>query len=102
MDELTSQLKPALGAYLRGDDVDLSDNPITQFYGAALVDVSAATGVAVGFFENFAHHVLVQGGVLSENPGIRELVMFRPERINDLQYDNSRVSARLTRASGAR
>ena len=99
VDELASQLKPALGAYIGGDDVDHSDNPITQFYGAALVDISAATGVAVGFFENFAHHVLVQGGVLSENPGIRELVMIRPERINDFQYDNSRVSTQLNKGA---
>jgi hypothetical protein len=98
VEELASQLNPVLGAYLRADDVNLSDNPITQFYNSALVDISAATGVAVGFFENFAHHVLVQGGVLTENPEIKELVMIRPERINDFQLDNSRVNARLQQA----
>ncbi|MGA9547548.1 MAG: STING domain-containing protein [Rhodomicrobium sp.] len=93
VEALASQLNPVLSAYLRADDVNLSDNPITQFYNSALVDISATTGVAVGFFENFAHHVLVQGGVLSENPDIKELVMIRPERINDLQRDNARVNA---------
>jgi hypothetical protein len=99
VEDLASQLNPVLGAYLRADDVNLSDNPITQFYNSALVDISAATGVAVGFFENFAHHVLVQGGVLSENPEIKELVMIRPERINDFQRDNSRVNAWLQQAA---
>ena len=92
VEELTSQLEPVMSKHLKGE-ANLSENPITQFYGAALVDVSAATGAAVGFFENFAHHVLVQGGVLDQHPEIRELVMLKPERINDLQRDNARVSA---------
>jgi hypothetical protein len=98
VEDLASQLKPVLGAYLRGEDVNLSDNPITQFYNAALVDISAATGVAVGFFENFAHHVLVQGGVLDQHAEIKELVMIKPERINDFQSDNARVGALLQSA----
>lgn len=95
---LASQLEPVLRAYFGGDDVNLSDNPITQFYNAALVDISAATGAAVGFFENFAYHVLVQGSVLTENPEIKELVIIKPERINDFQHDNSRVRTWLQQA----
>lgn len=95
IEDIAARLKPVIGGYLRGEDMNLTDNPITQFYGAALVDISAATGVAVGFFENFAYHVLVRGGVLSANPELTELVMIKPERINDLESDRRRVGARL-------
>lgn len=87
--------------YFNADEpAQLSTNLITRFYGAPLVDISAASGVAVGFFENFARPVLTEGqGVLAlgENQADRLLVI-RPERINDHDSDLRAIEARLAGA----
>jgi hypothetical protein len=88
-------LKPRMDAYFSGQGIDLTTNPISSFYGAPLIDVSASSGVAVGFFENFAFHVLVAGGVLATYPDLDELVIIRPNRINNFAKDNKRVRAAL-------
>ena len=49
----------------------------------------------MGFFENFAFHVLVAGGVLATYPDLDELVIIRPNRINNFAKDNKRVRAAL-------
>jgi hypothetical protein len=96
------QLTGILRSYFNANDpVQLSNNLITRFYGGIpLVDISAAAGVAVGFFENFARPVLTEGqGVLAipEN-GVDHLLIIRPDRINDYGSDRDSISELLARA----
>jgi hypothetical protein len=41
-----------------------SKNPLQKFYGAPLPDISAAWGLAVGFYENFARPILTGLGIV--------------------------------------
>jgi hypothetical protein len=41
-----------------------ASNPIHEFYGAPLLDISAASGLAAGFFDNFARPVLGSGTIV--------------------------------------
>jgi hypothetical protein len=46
-------------------------NPLHDFYQAPLLDISAASGLAAGFFENFARPILV-GGMIVERRAVVE------------------------------
>lgn len=79
------------------EPAQIANNLMTRFYGAPLVDVSAASGVAVGFFENFAKPVLAEGQgalALAEN-NADHLIVIRPDRINDHDSDRALIGARL-------
>lgn len=91
-----------------GHDIDLwlktrlkqrgGNNPFHNFYGAPLLDVSAASGLAAGYYENFAGPVLVHGEIVERSTvprwfGLRRspreevrplkgLVVLRPESLN--------------------
>lgn len=39
-------------------------NPIHEFYGAPLLDISTASGLAAGFYDNFARPVLTSGVIV--------------------------------------
>jgi hypothetical protein len=94
------QLTGILRSYFNANDpVQLSNNLITRFYGAPLVDISAAAGVAVGFFENFARPVLMQGQGALALPanGVDHLLILRPDRINDLDSDRDNIKEQLAR-----
>lgn len=66
-----------------------SPNPLTNFYGAPLPDISAATGLAAGFYENFARPILSSGKIVERMPDgseeVRELkgfIVLNPEGFN--------------------
>jgi len=99
---LVAQFEPVFRAYFDPRQaVALERNPFTRFYGAPLVDISAATGIAVGFFENFARPVLAEGtGALAiEANGVERLVVIRPERVNDHDSDQALTRRRLATAA---
>lgn len=63
-----------------------SKNPLTEFYGAPLPDISAATGLAAGFYDNFARPILASGEIVERMPDgseeVRELkglIVLHPE-----------------------
>jgi hypothetical protein len=75
------------------DPLNLAANPITQFYDVPLVDVSAASGLAVGYYDNFLRHMLMEKqGVLAlpENK-LKKLIVVRPLRIEGFQQDDDDV-----------
>ncbi len=41
-----------------------AQNPLQAFYGAPLLDISAASGLAAGFYDNFARPILVGGEIV--------------------------------------
>jgi len=75
------------------DPLNLSANPITQFYDVPLIDVSAASGLAVGYYDNFLRHMLMEKqGVLAlaENK-LERLIVIRPVRLEGFQEDDDGV-----------
>jgi hypothetical protein len=69
-----------------------SGNPFTDFYGAPIPDISAASGLANGYFENFLSRVLAAGAELvdsREESAPRRLpvagvLVVRPPNLRDL------------------
>ena len=73
------------------------ENPFTKFYGAPLYDISAASGLAAGFFLNFIEPILLSGRIgrvlneagsdaTSPTPATREisgLIVVRPRLLNE-------------------
>lgn len=72
-----------------------STNPFTRFYGAPLCDISAACGLAAGFYQNFAAPILLSGKIdsarkVSTKPiseanlqEIEGFIVFRPSRLDE-------------------
>jgi hypothetical protein len=69
-----------------------STNPMQQFYGVPLPDISAPSGLAAGFYDNFARPILTGGeivhrelnseGTVSEHrSAIKGLIVLRPENL---------------------
>ena len=67
-----------------------SKNPLQNFYGAPLPDISAASGLAAGFYDNFARPILTggeiihrdrdsNGNVLENTSAIKGFIVLRPE-----------------------
>src|SRR5690606_38046701 len=53
---------------------------ITQFYGGLpIIDISAAVGLATGYYYNFVGRLLTNGGIISHNKEkVKRLIIVRP------------------------
>jgi len=94
-DFLPNELTAALHDAFRRLDPGLRLNPITNFYTVPLVDASAASGLATGYFYNFVSKVIADGsGFLSRmsrrkgSEGITQLAVVRPTAVQ--QHDQAR------------
>lgn len=88
---LTNFLNPA-------DYTDFADNRITQFYGLPIVDISAAVGLATGYYENFLSRMIKQNGFLfKNNDKVERLIVVRPENVlSDVELDKRKMEKILT------
>ena len=66
-----------------------SDNPLYKYYEAPLPDISAATGLAVGYFENFVRPVLQSAKIVTSKDApletarnLKGLLVFKPARFD--------------------
>ncbi len=104
VEQLTPALMEALSAYVTsGSFAPLRSNPIEHFYGSALVDASAASGVATGYFYNFVRRVIQNDyGLIArlqkqgrrETKDIRALCVVLPSTLNAVN-DDQRVLEKL-------
>jgi len=64
-------------------DVVLSANPLSDFYQAPLVDVSAAAGLAIGYYRNFIYQLIRNDGVISKavNRPVSGVLIVVPEEL---------------------
>ncbi len=95
---LVSALHNPIIKFLDQDDrTNFSDNHITQFYqGLPVLDISAAVGLATGYFDNFVSRILRRGGFITTYPKqLKALIVIRPENIFN-QYDEDKESLRNT------
>lgn len=78
-----------------------SPNPLTDFYQAPLPDISAAAGLAAGFYDNFARPILTSGKIV-DNTGesessrkLKGLIVLRPDnfdkRINTIEKELEKI-----------
>ncbi len=82
---LTTQLRPPLREFLDLENrtASFTNDRVTQFYGLPIVDISAAVGLATGYYYNFISRLITEGGFLSHHPElIRQVVYVRPSSIN--------------------
>ena len=69
---IIATLQGPFAAYLDPDKSEnFADNVVSSYYdNAALIDISAAAGLAAGYYDNFVHRVLREGnGVLARLEG---------------------------------
>lgn len=88
----TQEFKTAFATWLtkRNKRFD-SSNPFTDFYRAPIPDISAANGLASGYYENFLRPVLANGSELVDRSGDAELrqgisgvLVVRPQHLRNL------------------
>lgn len=88
IESLKSAFREPLRKFLIDASTDLSVNPITDFYGLPVVDISAALGVASGYYENFVRRGLLENGFIGRNgEEFRHLIVCRPSDIVDRNFE---------------
>ncbi|MCA0268340.1 MAG: hypothetical protein LCH53_03855 [Bacteroidetes bacterium] len=75
---------------------NLLNDRVTQFYGGLpVVDISAAVGLATGYYDNFLSRLITEGGFLAQYPNlIRAVVYVRPSSLEST-YEADRQRLRL-------
>ncbi|MDR6195358.1 STING domain-containing protein [Siphonobacter sp. SORGH_AS_0500] len=101
-DDLKRNLRGPLFIFLDiHNDTNFSNNRITQFYkGLPIVDISAAVGLATGYYYNFVGRLLRDGLFITKHPDkIKQLVIVRPDSVlNTYAQDQKRMADVLTEA----
>jgi hypothetical protein len=90
-------------AHWRKSAVDLSQNPLTAFYGMPLVDISAVAGIAAGYAENFVKPIqnAIQGKFDKQPvaaPGA--IVVVLPTNLDGLRQEALELRKRLAEGFG--
>ena len=102
---LRKALREPLKKFLANDPgTDLSANPITDFYRLPVVDISAAIGVASGYFDNLVRRALLENGFIGRADGkFRHLIVCRPPDIveHTFEQDLADLKATIKRKLGA-
>ena len=83
-EELYRGLSEKIHLMLSGNDTTLnaSSNAISKFYGLPLLDVSATTGLATGYFHNFLRHQLQpRAKVFVDLPELEAIVIVMPRNL---------------------
>lgn len=66
-------------------EADPATNPITNFYSLPLLDVSATTGLAAGYFNNFLQYQLKpRSKIFALRPDLKKFIVLYPDRLDDV------------------
>lgn len=87
-DELYTKLSEKFQLILHEDDPTLNSsiNAISKFYGLPLLDVSATTGLATGYFHNFLRHQLeARAQVFVDLPELEAIVIIVPRSLSEVE-----------------
>ena len=97
--EIEKKLKPLLIGFINpGNDDNYAFNRVMQFYdNLPIVDISAAIGLATGYYHNFVGRLLRDGSFISKYPDkIKQLIIVRPSDVMDtFDADKIRMVNRL-------
>ena len=101
-EELIETLHPPIENFLSDNSpFSFTENIITRFYeGLPVVDISAAVGLATGYYMNFVRRILKDGGFISHYPDkIKRLIVVRPISVfNTYEEDVSAMKDKLIAA----
>lgn len=92
IEDIKDKLTQPLSNFLNpADKTDFTDNRISQFYGGLpITDISAAIGLATGYYYNFVSRLLTNGGLISFNKDkVKRLIIVRPEDVMN-SYDEDK------------
>lgn len=84
IETLANALRSPLREFLdwQNRSVSFTNDRVSQFYGLPVVDISAAVGLATGYYYNFLSRLITEGGFLAHYPDlIRQVVYVRPSSI---------------------
>lgn len=99
---LYDRLGPMIRAVVMGGvpGANPAMNPMTAYYGLPLVDISASTGLATGYFHNFLQHILKEnGGVFDFIDGkVDKLIVLKPESLMEAASLKRTADRRLQEA----
>jgi len=91
---LLPKLRAALSLEIFG--ADRKNNPLTRYFGIPLIDASASTGLATGYYHNFIQHVIHQSdSVIDKNDDLKKIVVLRPKTLDD----TARIRGRIEKAA---
>jgi len=80
---------------------DLFSNPLRDFYRAAVVDISAAAGLAIGYYDNFVRPIVMNGGVLDLNRArVEGMIVVTSTDLSNFKEDQDRLYARAAAVAG--
>jgi hypothetical protein len=100
-DAIAAELKPSIESWLKKES-NLTENPLTKFYKLPLVDISAVTGIAIGYAENFIVPLItaIQGPIEQRHDGKpvvrpRYIVVVLPDTLDNLRQEEIAVEVAL-------
>ena len=101
---IIATLQGPFAAYLEPDKSEnFADNVVSSYYdNAALIDISAAAGLAAGYYDNFVHRVLREGnGVLARLEGrFTKLLTVLPADLEITAQQQMEDLQKLVKSSG--
>lgn len=89
---LASVLRTPLREFLDLDHrtTTFTNDRVSKFYGLPIVDISAAVGLATGYYDNFLYRLIKEGGFLAHHPNkIRHILYVRPSSVSST-YERDR------------
>lgn len=99
IETLKGVFRAPLSSFLdAASSADFRNDRVTQFYGMPIVDISAAAGLAVGYYRNFFTRLINERGFISHYPGaIQAVVYVRPSSLRaTYEADKERLRAGLS------
>jgi hypothetical protein len=104
LESTTAELHGPFAAYLDPKNrQNFADNAISGYYdGAAIIDISAAAGLAAGYYDNFVHRVLREGnGYLARSGGqYKRLITVLPADLDSTAAQQIEDVAALAQSLG--
>jgi hypothetical protein len=85
LETLTKALRKPLFDFLdpNSDQGSLVNDRVSQFYGLPIADISAAVGLATGYYQNFLSRLIAEGGFIAAHPKlIRHVIYVRPASVD--------------------
>ena len=104
VDDIRSELRQSFISFLdNNSNQNFADNVVSSFYdGAAVIDISAAAGLAAGYYDNFVSRVLREGNryLARSNGQFTNLLTVLPEDLNGTVQQQLEIIASQIKAAG--
>lgn len=101
--ELVKVLREPIVSFISDESTfSFTENIISRFYeGLPVVDISAAVGLATGYYMNFVRRILKDGGFISHYPDkIKRLIIVRPISIFNTYEQDLRTLKEMLKSNG--